>query len=76
MSPFDCHVLVPNAGNGADYDHYSWTQTLSEVSMSVPLARTIRARDLNVKLEKKHLSIGVKGASEKIIDVLPKASFV
>jgi len=60
--------LVPNVGNGADYENYSWTQTLSEVCVTVPVPSGVRAKDLNVALEKKHLNISLKSSSENILE--------
>lgn len=60
---------VPNAGNGADLDRYSWTQTLSEVSVLVPVPPGVRARDLNVHLEKKYLTIANKTEKYTILEV-------
>jgi len=64
--------MKPNDGNGADLDKYSWTQTLQEIELSVPLGGAYKSKDLVVSIEKKHLKIGVKG-KEPIIDCdLPK----
>jgi len=53
--------LKPNAGRGADFAHYSWTQTLTEVTVSVPVPAGIKARDLQVVIKKDYLKVGVKG---------------
>lgn len=53
--------LKPNKGNGCDLDNYRWTQTLDEVELKVPLNMTVRPRDVNVKITRKHLIVGVKG---------------
>jgi hypothetical protein len=39
---------VPNSGNGLDGEKYSWTQTLSEVTVFC-------------EIKKKHLMAGIKG---------------
>ncbi|CAG2166239.1 unnamed protein product [Oppiella nova] len=59
----DNNKLKPNAGNGCDLDDYTWTQTLSELEVKVPLrvAFKLRARDIVVEYKKKHLKVGVKG---------------
>jgi hypothetical protein len=36
--------MKPNAGNGADLESYSWTQTLSEIELRVPLPIAVKAR--------------------------------
>merc|ERR1712107_224469 len=64
--------MKPNDGNGADLDKYSWTQTLQEIELRVPLGGAYKSKDLVVSIEKKHLKIGAKG-KEPIIDCdLPK----
>lgn len=50
----------PPIGNGGTVDgKYVWTQTLSELSVSVPLPDNTRGRDLNVAIHKNHLKIGL-----------------
>jgi len=39
--------MKPNAGNGADLPNYSWTQTLSDVELRVPLPIPVKARYLS-----------------------------
>ncbi|KAI0068255.1 nuclear movement protein nudC [Artomyces pyxidatus] len=40
---------------------YSWKQELPEVDIVVPVPKGTRARDLNVVIQKKKLSVGLKG---------------
>ena len=40
---------------------YVWTQTLAELTVTVPLPENTRGRDLNVTISKKHLKVGLKG---------------
>ena len=53
--------LSPNAGNGCDLPNYKWTQTLQEVELRVPLPIKVKARDVIVEFQKKHLKVGLKG---------------
>eukprot|EP00730_Choanoeca_flexa_P016846 TRINITY_DN8038_c0_g1_i2.p1 TRINITY_DN8038_c0_g1~~TRINITY_DN8038_c0_g1_i2.p1 ORF type:complete len:336 (+),score=97.80 TRINITY_DN8038_c0_g1_i2:45-1010(+) len=55
--------LKPNAGNGANLENYSWTQTLQDVEVTIPLKVDFRVRgkDCAVKITKKRLSAGLKG---------------
>ncbi|EFJ32158.1 hypothetical protein SELMODRAFT_85440, partial [Selaginella moellendorffii] len=50
-----------NAGNGADLEKYSWTQTLSELTVQIPVAKEIKARDIVCDIKKNHLKAGLKG---------------
>lgn len=51
----------PNAGNGADLPQYSWTQTLSEVTVSIPVPRGTKARQVAVDIKRSSLLAGLKG---------------
>jgi hypothetical protein len=61
--------LKPNAGNGCDLPTYSWTQTLGDVEVNMPLnfGSRLKSRDVVVEIKKKHLKAGVRG-KEPIID--------
>jgi hypothetical protein len=59
---------APNAGRGADLERYSWTQTLGEVTVNVPVGGGVKAKQLDVAIAKQHLRVGVKGEAP-IIDV-------
>lgn len=54
---------VSPLGNGGTVEgKYTWTQTLSEVTVTVPLAQPTRGRDLDVTISKKHLKVGLRSA--------------
>ena len=46
---------------------YTWRQELGEVDVVVPVPKGTRAKDLQVVLQKKKLSVGLKG-QDKILD--------
>ena len=48
-------------GNGGRTEKYSWTQTLQEVSVSVPVPAGISSKMLNVKIQSKNIEVGIKG---------------
>ena len=59
-------ALKPNAGNGADLAAYSWTQTLAELVVTIPLAGSgpggrLRAADCDVAITRTRLRAGAKG---------------
>lgn len=59
---------VPNKGNGLDLEKYSWTQTLQEVSVTVPVPPGTKSRFIACDIKKNHLKVGLKG-QPPIIDV-------
>ncbi|XP_008780424.2 protein BOBBER 1-like [Phoenix dactylifera] len=53
--------LVPNSGNGLDLDKYSWTQTLQEVTVNIPVPQGSKSRFVACEIKKNHLKVGLKG---------------
>jgi len=59
----------PPLGNGGTVPgKYVWTQTLAEVTVTIPVPDGTRGRDLNVVIGKNHLKVGLKGQSEMIVN--------
>ncbi|MQL99347.1 hypothetical protein Taro_032069 [Colocasia esculenta] len=52
---------APNAGNGLDLEKYSWTQSLQEVNINIPVPRGTKARFVACEIKKNHLKVGLKG---------------
>ncbi|KEG09955.1 nuclear distribution protein C like protein [Trypanosoma grayi] len=54
--------LPPNAGNGFDYEHYTFTQSLQEVEVrvSLPIANA-KGKNLDVVMQQHRLRVGLKG---------------
>lgn len=55
--------LEPNAGNGANYPNYSFTQTLEELEVKIPFNVNfkVKSKDCKVDIKEKSLSVGLKG---------------
>jgi hypothetical protein len=49
--------------HGSKTDKYSWSQTLSEVTVTIPLPSGTRAKDLETKITGTDFSIALKGKS-------------
>lgn len=56
-------------GNGGTVEgKYTWTQTLAEMNVCIPLPQNTKGRDLTVILKKNHLKAGLKNSPEPIVD--------
>lgn len=53
-------------GNGGITDRYVWTQTLTEVTVTIPVDDSLAKKDIDIKITQKGLYISVKG--QKILD--------
>ncbi|XP_052187690.1 protein BOBBER 1-like [Diospyros lotus] len=51
----------PNKGNGLDLDNYSWSQTLQEVTVNIPVPPGTKSRFIACEIKKNHLKVGLKG---------------
>ncbi|CAI5510680.1 unnamed protein product [Closterium sp. Naga37s-1] len=51
----------PSLGNGADLGRYSFTQTLGELNLAIPLPAGTKARGVTVEIKKTKLVAGLKG---------------
>ncbi len=59
----------PPIGNGSTIPgKYTWTKTLQELCITVPLPNNSRAKDLTVVISKNHLKIGFKAGDKLIVD--------
>ncbi|XP_027103570.2 protein BOBBER 1 [Coffea eugenioides] len=57
----DKGARAPNKGNGLDLDNYSWTQTLQEVNVNIPVPPGTKSRFIACEIKKNHLKFGLKG---------------
>ncbi|KAL8160319.1 hypothetical protein V2J09_001856 [Rumex salicifolius] len=53
--------IVPNKGNGLDLENYSWTQSLQEVNVNIPVPPGTKSRSIVCEIKKNHLKVGFKG---------------
>ena len=52
--------IAPNSGNGADYANYTFTQTLQEVEVRVPLpAKGVRGKQLKIDMRIENLAVAM-----------------
>ncbi|KAF9667343.1 hypothetical protein SADUNF_Sadunf15G0013100 [Salix dunnii] len=54
-------IGIPNKGNGLDLEKYSWTQTLQEVNVQIPVPSGTKSRFVVCDIKKNHLKVGIKG---------------
>ena len=57
----------PPPGNGGTTDRYTWTQTLSEVSVAVGLPPGTKSKMLDVDLRNTRLKVAIKGAGGPVL---------
>eukprot|EP01039_Chlorochromonas_danica_P005072 gene5072-5571_t len=55
-------------GNGGKTDKYVWTQTLSELTVSVPVPSGTKTRQLNVEITNKRIKVALKGSSTPLVE--------
>ncbi|KAG2450658.1 hypothetical protein HYH02_004498 [Chlamydomonas schloesseri] len=60
--------IKPNSQRGADLDRYSWGQTLSEVTVNIPLPKGTKAKMCDVSITKTRLRVGLKGGAAPILE--------
>ncbi len=62
----------PNSGNGGNTDKYTWHQTLSEVTIMVPLPLGCRGRDVVCDYSATRIKFGLKGKAPIVDGAFPK----
>eukprot|EP01038_Epipyxis_sp_PR26KG_P015417 gene15417-20799_t len=63
-------------GNGGKTDKYVWTQTLSEVTVNVPVPAGTKTKMLDVKISNTSLSVGLKGQAPLVSGTFHKRIIV
>lgn len=60
--------VPPPIGNGGTVPgKYVWTQTLSELNVTIPVPDNTRGRDLNVTIARTHLKVGLRSKKNDFI---------
>ncbi|OQR87688.1 nuclear migration protein nudC-like protein [Achlya hypogyna] len=54
-------------GNGGQTDKYSWTQSLQDLTVSLPVPKGTKSRDLSVKMAQTSLRVAING-QEPLVD--------
>ena len=60
---------LANEGFGASFDAYSWTQTVKNVTVLIPVPASTKARNVDCRIEPKYLVVGLRGSSP-VLDVV------
>lgn len=59
----------PNSGNGGQTEKYYWTQTLEEVTVTIPLPPNTTAKMIDVSIKGTEFKLNIKGkASEPLLE--------
>ncbi|XP_050226344.1 protein BOBBER 1-like [Mercurialis annua] len=61
-------LLVPNNGNGLDMENHAWTQTLEELTVTIPVPAGTKSRNVVCEIKKKSLKVALKGQETPILD--------
>ena len=54
-------ILTAAAGGGAAGRQYSWSQTLQDVSVCVPLPAGTTSKMLDISIQRQSIKVGIKG---------------
>lgn len=55
-------------GNGGITDRYVWTQTLTEVHVSIPIDESVTKKDITVQFEEDRLLVAIKSLPAPVLD--------
>lgn len=72
VPPPPAYLTAPSAGNGSKTSRYTWTQTLSDITLSIPLPPGTRGRDVRVTFTATTLTVatttGGDGGGTTLLD--------
>ena len=63
----DTTVLASDTYNGAQLDNYTWSQTLTDIDVRVPVDLSITAKDIKVDIKNDHLTVMVLRPERKLL---------
>lgn len=66
----------PPPGNGGKTDKYVWTQTLSELTINIPVPAGTKTKMLDVQITNTKLKVGLKGQETIVVGELHKRIIV
>jgi hypothetical protein len=68
---------APPLGNGGTVPgKYVWTQTLSELNVTIPVPDNTRGKDLNVTIARNHLKVGLRNKKDEFIVNAPSTKTI
>ena len=68
MNFMNCRLFAEPINNGGKTGKYTWTQTLQDVSVSIPIPSNIKAKHLDISIKPEKLLVNIKGESQPIVD--------
>jgi len=79
-APIDYHIegdpekakVSSSTYNGAVTENYTWSQTLQETTVEIPMPKGTRGKDLDVAITKNSLRVGLRNAAPVIDGKLPE----
>lgn len=67
--PLDSELFTSSESyNGAVYDSYSWSQTITEVDIIVKIPKNVNRRNLAVSITPNSLSVKIKGSDKPLLE--------
>lgn len=62
------HFTSSESYNGAVYDNYTWSQTITEVDIIVKVPENVNRRDLSVSITPSSLCVKIKGRDKPLLE--------
>ena len=66
---FSFSLFLADSHFGATLGKYSWSQTVDDVTVTIPIASSIRARNIDCRIEPNYLYVCIRGESTPILNV-------